>query len=96
MQRAVGHFLGVVNQNVQAAQGIDGLLDAIFQGIYVLDITNDGQAFAAPIFDFLTCVFQLLQGSPRNGNFCTLCGQRKCNTLPNALAGTGNKSDFSS
>ena len=85
VQRAQRHFLGVVNQDVDAPEMRDHRGHALLQGFRTLDVADHGHGNTAALLDVTAGSRQLGLGAPGDGHFRPGRRQRHGDALPHSL-----------
>ena len=92
--RAQRDAVGVVDQDVDPAEGLDGGGDGTVDIGGAVHVRNDGNCLAAGSLDLAARVVQLGLGAADGGDPGAFLGERQGDALPDTLTGAGNQRDL--
>ena len=85
---------GIVEQDVEAAEGLLGLGEQRLDRRGIADVGGDGEALGAGRLSLAHGLFQLVRAASGEDGGVALLHQRQCDSLADAGSGAGDESDF--
>ena len=91
VEGAGDHPADIVDEDVQAAEGIDGIIDELLAAVLAGEINQNAGGLHALRFHFLYGLVEAVLVAGRQRHVAPLIGERACDGMTNSLTGTGDR-----